>query len=218
MCSSPVTQLPHPPERDTIRNVNPLRQTQPRRREPDRPSIHIDASVYRFLLDLPNGSWCGVIHGSPVQVSPLISSSVSCIVFFRQILQSSSCRVHVQLLFPAEGVPDLGLLEKEYDVLEEEEGDNCVPLNLQKDSPSSSQDGEKDGVTDSGSQVPEATQDFSGIPDIDNIDSHRESAHLNRNTLQICGLKGTISVALLVVLVDAFHSHTKDFTEVLDFA
>ena len=78
---------------------------------------------------------------------------------------SSPSPVHVQLLFPAEGVPDLGLLEKEYDVLEEEEGDNCVPLNLQKDSPSSSQDGEKDGVMDSGSQVPEATQDFSGVPE-----------------------------------------------------
>ncbi|XBI25283.1 hypothetical protein VPH35_050246 [Triticum aestivum] len=128
MCSYPMTQLPHPPERDTIRHVNPLRQTQSRRREPDRPSIHINARVYRFLLDLPNGSWCGVIHGSPVQ-----------------------------LLFPSKGVPDLGLLEKEYGVLEEEDGDDCVPSNLQRDSPSSSQDGEKDSVTDFGSQVPEAT-------------------------------------------------------------
>ena len=75
-------------------------------------------------------------------------------------------------------------------MLEEEDDDKCIPPNLQRYSPSSSQDVEKHGVTDSGSQVPEATQDFSYIPDIDNIDSHKEPSS-NRNALQIRGLKGS---------------------------
>ncbi|XBI92011.1 hypothetical protein VPH35_029194 [Triticum aestivum] len=178
MHSYPVTQLPHPPERDTIRNVNPLRQTQPRRREPDRPSIISTPGSTDFFA-----------------ICPMDLGAES----FTRISGSASV--------PSRGRPRFGIAREEgVRRARGGGGDDCVPTNLQRGSPSSSQDGEKDGVTDSGSQVPEATQDFSGVPDIDNIDSHRESAHLNRNTLQIRGLKSTISVTLLVVLVDAFHS------------
>uniref|UniRef100_A0A8R7TPZ0 Uncharacterized protein n=1 Tax=Triticum urartu TaxID=4572 RepID=A0A8R7TPZ0_TRIUA len=131
--------------------------------------------IYRFLLDLTNGSWCRVIHMD---------------------LRFSFCSQP----FTPEGFPDVGLLEKEEDdMLEEEEDDECIPPNLQRYSPSSSQDVEKHGVTDSGSRVPEATQDFSYVPDIDNIDSHREPSS-NRNALQIVLSKGPTPTSIVALL------------------
>ncbi|XP_037418471.1 uncharacterized protein LOC119282301 [Triticum dicoccoides] len=64
-----------------------------------------------------------------------------------------------------EGVPDLGLLEGEEE--EEEEHEERIHPNFQNHSPSSSQDGEKYGATDSGTPPPHAMPDFSNVPYID---------------------------------------------------